>query len=174
MRSRRGEKELRRYRWFIFAVIGAGYVLAYFHRVSTAVVAPELTEAFHASGALLGVLASAYFYPYALMQLPAGLLSDSLGPRRAVTLFTLMASFGAVFFGLSPTVSFAILARILVGLGVAVIFIPGMKIFAEWYLSRHSSCTAHSLPRLEDGLHHHWDRDTTLGRPFVAHHSGSS
>ncbi len=133
MRSRKGEKELRRYRWFIFSVIGAGYVLAYFHRVSAAVVAPELTEAFHASGALLGVLASAYFYPYALMQLPAGLLSDSLGPRKAVTLFTLMASFGAVFFGLSPTASLAILARILVGLGVAVIFIPGMKIFAEWF-----------------------------------------
>ena len=136
MKGEDGYRKPLRYRWFIFLVLAIGYVLVYFHRVSSAVVAPELIEAFHVSGALLGVLASAYFYPYTIMQLPAGLLSDSLGPRRAVTLFTLIAAFGAVLFGLSPTVSVAIFARVLVGLGVAVIFIPAMKIFAEWFVAR--------------------------------------
>ena len=136
MKAKNGHRKLLTYRWFIFSVLAVGYVLVYFHRVSSAVVAPELTEAFHVSGAILGVLASAYFYPYAIMQLPAGLLSDSLGPRKAVTLFTSIASLGAVLFGLSPTVSLAIFARILVGLGVAVIFIPAMKIFAEWFSAR--------------------------------------
>ena len=136
MRAKNGHRKLLRYRWFIVIVLAPGDVLVYFHRVSSAVVAPELTEAFHVSGAILGVLASAYFYPYAIMQLPAGLLSDSLGPRKAVTLFTLIASAGAVLFGLSPNVSLAIFARILVGLGVAVIFIPAMKIFAEWFFAR--------------------------------------
>lgn len=136
MKGENGSGRLRRYRWFIFLVLAMAYVLVYFHRVSSAVIAPELIEAFHVSGALLGVLASAYFYPYAIMQLPAGLLSDSLGPRKAVTLFTLIASFGAVLFGLSPTVTVAIFARVLVGLGVAVIFIPAMKIFAEWFEAR--------------------------------------
>jgi len=129
-------RKLLRYRWLIFSVLAIGYVLVYFHRVSSAVVAPELIEAFHVSGATLGVLASAYFYPYAIMQLPAGLLSDSLGPRKAVTLFTLIAAAGAVLFGLSPSVSFAIFARILVGLGVAVIFISTMKVFSEWFFAR--------------------------------------
>jgi len=136
MKAKNGSRRLFRYRWLIFVVLAVGYVLVYFHRVSSAVVASELAEAFHVSGALLGVLASAYFYPYAIMQLPAGLLSDSLGPRKAVTLFTLIAALGAVLFGLSPTVSLAITARILIGLGVAVIFIPAMKIFAEWFLVR--------------------------------------
>lgn len=136
MKAKNGYTKLFRYRWLIFMVLAVGYVLVYFHRVSSAVVAFELAEAFHVSGALLGVLASAYFYPYAIMQLPAGLLSDSLGPRKAVTLFTLIASFGAVLFGLSSTVSLAITARILIGLGVAVVFIPAMKIFAEWFLAR--------------------------------------
>ncbi|MCK5552829.1 MAG: MFS transporter, partial [Deltaproteobacteria bacterium] len=129
-------RKLLRYRWFIFSVLAVGYLLVNFHRVSSAVVAPELMEAFHVSGAVLGVLASAYFYPYALMQLPSGLLSDSLGPRKAVTLFTLIAAAGAVLFGLSPNVSVAIFARILVGLGVAVIFISTMKILAEWFFAR--------------------------------------
>jgi len=136
MRAEKGQRRLLRYRWFIFVILAVGYVLVYFHRVSSAVVAPELMEAFHVSGAILGVLASAYFYPYAIMQLPAGLLSDSLGPRKAMALFTLIASCGAVIFGLSPNVSTAIFARVLVGLGVAVIFIPAMKIFAEWFSAR--------------------------------------
>ena len=136
MRAEEGQRRLLRYRWFIFVILAVGYVLVYFHRVSSAVVAPELMEAFHVSGAILGVLASAYFYPYAIMQLPAGLLSDSLGPRKAMALFTLIASCGAVIFGLSPNVSTAIFARVLVGLGVAVIFIPAMKIFAEWFSAR--------------------------------------
>jgi sugar phosphate permease len=136
MKVKNGSRRLFRYRWLIFVVLAVGYVLVYFHRVSSAVVASELAEAFHVSGAILGVLASAYFYPYAIMQLPAGLLSDSLGPRKAVTLFTLIAALGAVLFGISPTVSLAITARILIGLGVAVIFIPAMKIFAEWFLAR--------------------------------------
>ena len=107
MKGKDDPRKLLRYRWLIFIILLVGYLLVNFHRVSSAVVAPELTEAFHVSGAILGVLASAYFYPYALMQLPSGLLSDSLGPRKAVTLFTLIAAAGAVLFGLYPNVSVA-------------------------------------------------------------------
>jgi sugar phosphate permease len=59
MKAKNGYRKLIRYRWLIFIVLAVGYVLAYFHRISSAVVASELTEAFHVSGALLGVLASA-------------------------------------------------------------------------------------------------------------------
>lgn len=125
-----------RYRWLIFWILAFGYLLVYFHRVSSAVVAPELVEAFGISGAVLGLLASAYFYPYACMQLPVGLLADSLGPRKTVTTFLLVASFGAILFGLSPSITVAILARVLVGLGVAALFVPTMKILAEWFRVR--------------------------------------
>jgi len=122
-----------RYRWLIFWVLAIGYLFVYFHRVSSAVVAPELVKAFGISGAVLGILASAYFYPYACMQLPVGLLADSLGPRKTVTTFLLIACFGAILFGLSPNITVAIFARVLVGLGVAALFVPTMKILAEWF-----------------------------------------
>ena len=89
-----------------------------------------------ASGALLGLLSSAYFYPYALMQLPAGLLSDSWGPRRSISLFFLMAFIGSVMLGLAPSVFLALVGRTLVGLGVAMLFVPTMKILAEWFRAR--------------------------------------
>lgn len=125
-----------RYRWIIFWILAIGYLLVYFHRVSSAIVAPELVQEFGISGAILGILASAYFYPYAAMQLPVGLLTDSLGPRRTVTTFLLLACLGTLLFGLSPNVSVAILARVLVGLGVSALFVPTMKILAEWFRRR--------------------------------------
>jgi len=67
------------------------------------------------------------------MQLPVGLLADSLGPRKTVTTFLLIACLGAILFGLSPNITVAIFARVLVGLGVAALFVPTMKILAEWF-----------------------------------------
>lgn len=109
------------------------YVVVYFHRLSPAVVALDLQKAFETTGGFMGLLASAYFYPYALMQFPAGLLSDSLGPRKTVTIFLLLAAIGSFAFGMSESVESAVLARILVGLGVSMVFIPTMKLLSQWF-----------------------------------------
>jgi sugar phosphate permease len=121
------------YRWLIFAVLACGYVLVYFHRLCPAVVAVDMMNDLKTGGALLGLLGSAYFYPYALMQIPAGLLADSWGARRTVTLFTLIAFVGALIIGLAPSVKIAIVGRVLVGLGVSMLFVPTMKILTEWF-----------------------------------------
>ena len=121
------------YRWFIFWIMALAYVVVYFHRLSPAVVALDLQKAFETTGGFMGLLASAYFYPYALMQFPAGLLSDSLGPRKTVTIFLLLAAIGSFAFGMSGSVEGAVLARILVGLGVSMVFIPTMKLLSQWF-----------------------------------------
>jgi sugar phosphate permease len=130
-----GDKEAKplSYRWVIFGVLAAQYLFGYFHRVCPAVVAPELIKAFNISGTALGVLASGYFYPYAAMQLPAGILADSWGAKRTVIMGALVAAVGTVLFGLSPTFGFAVFSRILVGLGVSVMFVTTLKIFANWF-----------------------------------------
>jgi sugar phosphate permease len=125
-----------RYRWFIFWILAFGYILVYFHRLCPAVVAVDMMHDLHAGGALLGLLGSAYFYPYALMQLPAGLLSDSWGPRRAITLFFTIAFAGSLLLGLAPSLFWAIVGRTLVGLGVSMLFVPTMKVLAEWFRVR--------------------------------------
>ncbi|MBM3300414.1 MAG: MFS transporter [Deltaproteobacteria bacterium] len=124
------------YRWAIFWIMAAAYVLVYFHRLCPAVVALDLQEALSATGGFMGILASAYFYPYALMQFPAGLLSDSLGPRITVTVFLVMAGIGSVAFGLAPSMEVAVVARVMVGLGVSMVFIPTMKILSQWFRPR--------------------------------------
>jgi sugar phosphate permease len=129
-------KKALRYRWLIFWILALSYILVYFHRLCPAVVAVDMMRDLQTGGALLGLLGSAYFYPYALMQLPAGLLSDSWGPRRTITLFFSVAFVGSVLLGLAPSLFWAVLGRTLVGLGVSMLFVPTMKVLAEWFRVR--------------------------------------
>jgi sugar phosphate permease len=117
----------------IFWILAIAYLFVYFHRVSLAVVASEVAESFHTSGASLGVLASAYFYLYAFMQLPVGYITDFFGPRKTITVFLCIASAGSILFGLSTNMPTAVVGRILVGLGVSAVFVPALKVLSEWY-----------------------------------------
>lgn len=129
-------KKVLKYRWFIFIVLSLAYFFVYFHRLSLSVVANDLAKDFQATASLLGLLGSIYFYCYAVMQLPAGLLSDSLGPRKTVTFFLLLAAAGSILFGFAPTIELAFVGRILVGFGVSMVFIPTMKILSQWFRVR--------------------------------------
>ncbi len=123
----------RRYRWIIFWVLASGYILVYFHRLCPAVVAMDMMQDLQTGGSLTGLLSAAYFYAYASMQLPAGLLSDSWGPRNTITVFFLVAFAGSVLLGFASSVAMAIAGRLLVGIGVAMLFVPTLKILSEWF-----------------------------------------
>lgn len=124
------------YRWAIFTILAIAYLLVYFHRLSLSVVASNLVKEFNTSASVMGLLGSIYFYCYAVMQLPAGLLSDSIGPRKTVTFFLLIAAAGSILFGYSPNIGSAFAGRVMVGFGAAMVFIPTMKILSQWFYPR--------------------------------------
>ncbi|MCX7170470.1 MAG: MFS transporter [Proteobacteria bacterium] len=111
----------------------AAYLLSFFHRVAPAAIAQDLVAAFQISGAALGSLAATYFYIYTLMQVPTGILADTLGPRKILFLGGLVAGVGSLLFGLAPSFELAFAGRALVGLGVSVSFIAMLKLIAVWY-----------------------------------------
>jgi MFS family permease len=108
----------------------------FFHRLCPAVIALDIQASFGLTGTLLGVLGSAYFYAYALMQLPTGLMADSWGPRKTVSSFFILAGIGSVLMGLAPSLSVAIIGRILVGIGVSTVFVCNFKLLSEWFTPR--------------------------------------
>ncbi len=133
------EKQVARvlsFRWLVFSVLAMGFCLAYFHRVSLSVVADELRRDFHAGAGMIGLLGSVYFYCYAFMQIPSGLLSDSVGPRKTVAISLLMAAAGSLLFSMASSITVAVVARAMVGLGVSMVFIPAMKVFSQWFRAR--------------------------------------
>ncbi|MEN6424623.1 MAG: MFS transporter [Phycisphaerales bacterium] len=124
------------FRWLLFAVLAAAYCLVYFHRQSLSVVAGELQKDFQASAGVIGLLGSVYFYCYAFMQIPSGLLSDSVGPRKTVAISLLLATAGSLLFSVASSIPVAIVARAMVGLGVSMVFIPTMKVLSQWFRAR--------------------------------------
>ncbi len=114
----------------------AAYLLSFFHRVAPAAIAGDLQATFAIGGAQLGTLAATYFYVYTLMQVPTGVLADTLGPRRILFWGGLVAGAGAVLFGLAPSFELAFAGRTLVGLGVSVTFIAMLKLIAMGYDER--------------------------------------
>jgi sugar phosphate permease len=125
-----------RLRWGGYAVLILAYMTVYFHRMAPGVVASDLMAAFHASGAALGSLAAMYYYVYTAMQIPAGVLADTLGARVGVTLGCLVAGAGSMLFGLAETIEVASFGRLLVGFGVSVVFVGLMRSNTQWFSQR--------------------------------------
>jgi len=120
-------------RWSIFLILILTYIFVYFHRMAPAVVSNDLTAAFGTSGATLGTLAAIYFFVYAAMQVPSGVLSDTLGTRTAIIAGNLLAGMGSIVFGLADTFAIACLGRFIVGVGVSVVFVSIMKNNSIWF-----------------------------------------
>ncbi len=125
--------EQRRRRWMALAIVALAYILSFFQRFAPAGIAQDLAAAFQTSAASLGVLAATYFYIYTVMQIPTGILADTLGPRRILALGGLVGGVGSLLFGLAPTLEIALVGRTLVGLGVSVTFIAMLKLVAVWF-----------------------------------------
>ncbi len=123
-------------RMIALAVVIAAYVLSFFHRFAPAGIAGDLAATFQTSAASLGVLAATYFYVYTIMQVPTGVLVDTLGPRRILVGGSLIAAAGSLLFGLAPDLSIAMIGRTLIGLGVSVVFIAMLKLITLWFDER--------------------------------------
>ena len=130
------QARFNRVRWTVFWTLIASYIMVFFHRMVPGVVAADLMQAFQTSGAALGSLAATYFYIYTALQIPSGVLADTLGPRISVTLGGLVSGAGSILFGLAPDFATASWGRFLVGLGVSVVFIGLMKTNAVWFSER--------------------------------------
>jgi predicted MFS family arabinose efflux permease len=120
----------------VFGLALASFVLSFFHRTAPAAIAGELTRAFDISGTVLGTLAATYFYVYTVLQIPVGVLADTLGPRRLLATGSAIAAAGSLLFALAPVWEIAAVGRTLVGIGVSVAFISVLKLSAVWFTPR--------------------------------------
>lgn len=134
--SREEQRRFVRARWTVYILLVVSYMLVYFHRMAPGAVAAELMQTFLTTGAALGSLAATYYYVYTAMQIPSGVLADTLGPRLSVTTGSLVAGAGSLVFGLAPDFGTATLGRFLVGLGVSVVFVGLMRSNAVWFSER--------------------------------------
>jgi sugar phosphate permease len=119
--------------WLMWGLVANLYLIGFFQRLAPAVMVNELMREFGLDGALLGNLSAIYFYAYAAMQIPSGLLADGIGPRRLSAGAAMVATAGILLFGLATSLWMAFLGRFLVGASVAIAFVTCMKLAGHWF-----------------------------------------
>jgi sugar phosphate permease len=85
------------------------------------------------SASQMGLLLSAFSLPYAIAQLPVGVLLDRLGSRLMLGAGMMIWSVAQLAGGLVSTLNQFILARIALGVGEAPQFPAGAKVMSDWF-----------------------------------------
>lgn len=130
-------KKINRKKWVVWTLFALIYMFVNFHRLSTAAVKVELQRDFNIGETAFATIGSMYFWAYFLMQIPSGILADRIGPKKTTVIFSLVAAFGSILFGLSTNIIVAYASRFLVGLGVSVVFVCLVKVQTNWFDERH-------------------------------------
>jgi ACS family glucarate transporter-like MFS transporter len=120
-------------RWALAALLFTGMFVCYAQRGALAVAAPFLVRDLHMSPMIMGMLLSAFFWSYALMQVPAGWLVDHLGARRTYGWGMLLCAAASGLTGMASSLSALTLWRVLLGGGQAVAFPASSRAVANWF-----------------------------------------
>src|SRR2546421_11489125 len=119
--------------WAMWAIPAALFLVAFFHRVAPGVIAKELMQTFGATGTLIGLLSSTYFYAYAGFMIPGGVLIDAYGVRRVVSVGGAVMGIGTLAMAVAPTAWLLFAGRFLVGMGATVTFVGVLKVASVWF-----------------------------------------
>jgi len=125
--------------------------LAYIHRGCLSVVESTVRGEMDLSKDQMGGIFAAFFWAYALFQIPTGLLVDAWGPRRALVVFSLLGAvtvaMGAGTLWTDTATGFALLlaSRILMGIAQAGLFPGSTRAMAVWIPLRRRAFAAGML-----------------------------
>jgi ACS family D-galactonate transporter-like MFS transporter len=121
--------------WWILAVAWAAYFVDLFMRYNIPTVIPLLRKEHGWNAATVGWVDSAFLIAYAVSQLPWGYVSERwLGARWTVTLGTAMIAIASIVFAFhEDSLSLAIAARAVIGMGAAAVWVPLNPVLARWF-----------------------------------------
>lgn len=136
---RRGAGPIQRYAidgrraWLVWGSAISVYILAVFHRTSLGVAGIKAAERFDISSAQLSLFTIVQIAVYAAMQLPVGALLDRYGSKRLLGVGLTLLTAAQLAFAFVDTLGAALVCRVLLGMGDAMIFISVMRLVALWF-----------------------------------------
>ena len=127
------EKQNSKYRWVVFATVLFSYLLIVSQRTAPGLISTQLMTDFGVTASTIGLLTSIQFLAYAGLQIPIGILSDRFGPNVFLILGTILNGLGTLIYSVAPNESILFLARFLVGVGDATIWVNLVLILSVWF-----------------------------------------
>lgn len=116
--------------WFLGS---SGFFFAFFQRVTPSILVEELMRDFGVTAGIVGTLSALYFYAYASLQVPIGMLVDRWGARRMLAGAMALNGLGTLLFAATADIGMAYVGRLLIGIGSAVGWVGALKLAAAWF-----------------------------------------
>ena len=118
--------------WMVFLSGISCYCFAYLLRVYPSVMEYELSSYFGITAGGFGLLTSFYYFAYAPMQLPVGVIVDRVGARRSLIIALIISTLGAFIFAHFKLFDIALMGRFMVGFGAAFAYVTALKLASTW------------------------------------------
>jgi len=120
-------------RWAIGALLGIGVLIAYIDRVNLSVAGPDITQEFGLDPAKMGILLSAFFWPYAILQIPVGLILDRYGVSPIGRIGAFLWTIASAIIAFAGGYGGLFAARALLGVAEAPSFPASSKATGYWF-----------------------------------------
>lgn len=119
--------------WLNFLIPAMFFGYEYLLRVLPSILFTTLHQQFVVSATQMSFVLSWYYYAYALMQIPAGLLVDRYGSRLFIGIGLVTCMLGSMLLYSASSIYMVGLARILMGLGGAFSFVSCVRLICLWF-----------------------------------------
>lgn len=119
-------------RWRIFFMLAIICTINYIDRAVISVCMPQIKEELQFSPEIVGAILSAFFWGYAIMQIPCGWLCDRFKPGKILLIGGLCWGVFQVITGLISSSKAFMFIRVLLGVSEAPIYPAGAKLQSIW------------------------------------------
>jgi sugar phosphate permease len=122
-----------RIRWFLIALLVIGGIVNYLDRNNLSIANTTIAKEFGLNTLQMGLLLSAFSWPYAIANLPAGYLVDRFGPKRMFAWAAGLWSIVSMLSSLANSFGFLYAARVALGISESPFFTSGLKVADRWF-----------------------------------------
>lgn len=108
------------------------YLLTYIDRVNVSTASNVFEKELNLNKTEVGFIFSAFAYPYLIFQIFGGYLGDRFGPRKVLTICSLIWALATILTGLVNGFMAMVFARLLLGFGEGATFPTATSAMAKW------------------------------------------
>lgn len=122
---------------FIWLLASVFFLYEFFLQVFLSTVSEQIMKDLHLDASSYSLITAAYFLPYAIMQIPMGILVDKFGARKLLTFSVTSCAISVLGFSLTHDFTTAFVGRLFMGLGSSSAYVSLLVLALNWFPKRH-------------------------------------